>query len=149
MARFMKKAVAFALVLTTIFLFSTSAFATEIETATGSYCNYGISVTLTHGARYVTTTVMLTEDSSNATNLNVDISIDYVYGPADALKPSNYRYGSKAMSFNESVDGLSLFVRTSDVPSNHVILEATATVNVYLDGETTEHEFCVLTIYPY
>ena len=145
MARFMKKAVAFVLVLTTIFLFSTSAFAIY-EQSPFEYGQYDIVKYIFSDNEIITASMsVLPNDGYN--DVEATITVVWVHCPEDEVHPRNYITETDTFTFNLEERGGNVGATIDELPAGHVIISATA--SYYLKLFETPAPLGSLTIYPY
>lgn len=147
MARFMKKTVAFVLVLTTIFLFSTAAFA-EYAEETVRYGNYTVEKAISSDNNIIIASMDVEPDEGyDFNNVNAEITVRWVHCTMDAIRPNNYITEVDTQTFNLNTFGGNVSLTIDELPDEHVIISATATYSLTISG--VEKEFDPLTIYPY
>ena len=147
MARFMKKAIAFVLVLTTIFMFSTVAFADYTE-GTAICENYKVKKYLSGNNSEIIATMNIERlNGASFTNVTAEITVTCEYCPSDAIRPSNYFTDVETKTFDLNELGGNVALTIDDVPNNHVVISATATYSLTISGQ--EKGAGSLTIYPY
>ena len=146
MARFMKKTVAFVLVLTTIFLFSTAAFAEYAQETDFPYGPYEIDKFLSSDNEIITASMNVQPDDGY-NNVEATIIVSWVHCPEDEIHPRNYITESDTYTFNLEELGGNVGVTIDELPAGHVIISVTASYKLKLFEDPAP--LGSLTIYPY
>lgn len=146
MARFMKKTVAFVLVLTTIFMLSTAAFAVYEQELDFPYGPYLIDKFLSSDNEIITAS-MNVQPNDGYNNVEATIVVSWVHCPEDEIHPRNYITETDTYTFNLKNLGGNVGVTIDELPAGHVIISVTASYKLKLFEDPAP--LGSLTIYPY